>query len=208
MPVTTTTNRIPGRSIRLKGTVLDDEMPLSMAFMNVTIRPDGAASRTFGLQANNAGRFDQSVDVLLEQSNAAQVEVCATDIAGNEGCAELSVEKQLPCVTIESPADGVYVSSSSTRISGTICDGVDRLEFRRNGESQSFIAVSGAATFSSNILLPENGSHELIVIAYNDVLVETAEDAVTITRDTTNPNSSSPVLFNPKVKMPSAPSRH
>ena len=78
---TTTTNRIPGRSIRLQGTVFDDEMPLSMAFMNVTIRPDGAASRTFGL--NNAGRFDQSVDVLLEQSNAAQVEVCATDIAGN-----------------------------------------------------------------------------------------------------------------------------
>ena len=46
--------------------------PYQWRFMTVTIRPDGAASRTFGLQANPAGRFDQSVDVLLEQSNSTE----------------------------------------------------------------------------------------------------------------------------------------
>lgn len=187
---TQSTNRIPGRSIRLIGTVFDDELPLSMAFMSVTVRPENGVSRTFGLQTDALGRFDQSVDVLNEDSDSAIVDICASDVATNEGCTQLIIEKQLPCITIDTPSNNSIFSTFSISIAGTICDGVDRIEFRRNDESVSFIAVAGAVSFSSNIPLPQNGSHRLTAIAYNDVLGETAEAEITVSRDTTPPSIS------------------
>jgi hypothetical protein len=187
---TETPNRIPGRSVRLIGTVFDDEVPLAMAFMSVTIRPENDVSRNFGLQTNALGRFDQSVDVLSEMSDSATVEICASDVATNEGCIQLSIEKQLPCIHIDSPTDSSIFSSFSINVAGTICDGVDRVEFRRNDESVSFIAVAGSTNFSSNIPLPQNGSHRITAIAYNDVLGESAEAEITVSRDTTPPSIS------------------
>ena len=106
-------------------------------------------------------------------SSSAEIELCAEDIATNRGCITINVEKQLPCVEIVTPLDDVIFPSASVNVSGTICDGVDRLEFKRNGVSVNFISVTGQDSFSQNLILPTNGMHEIEVIAINDALGET-----------------------------------
>ena len=131
-------NRIPGNSVQLVGTVIDDGLPVPMAIMQVTVSPEAGSEQVIALRTDNDGRFNQSIDVLNPNSSTASIELCAEDVSTNRGCITIEVEKQLPCVEIVTPQPNVIFPSPSVNVSGTICDGVDRLEFRLNGTSVNF----------------------------------------------------------------------
>ena len=85
-------NRIPGRSVQLIGTVIDDGAPVPMAMMELTLTPEVGSERTIAMRRTDSeGRFNQSIDVLDEISSSASIELCAEDIATNRGCITLSL---------------------------------------------------------------------------------------------------------------------
>ena len=120
---------------------------------------------------------------VLAADGPLQLEVVATDAAGNQATASVAVtvDGQAPAVALTSPAPGTVTNATEVTLAGSVTDGSD-VTLRVDG---TVVPVSGGQ-FSTSLALPSEGSRHFAVTA-EDAAGNVTQTGVDIVVDRTPP---------------------
>ena len=122
-------NLIAGRRLQITGEVFDADQPLPNVLTTFTVYRGNEEVSSTMQRTDPEGKFDQFVTVFSDSATEAIVEVCVSDVAANESCKRLEIAKQVPCIDIETPVVNAKYANPRIQVSGTVCPGVNRIEF-------------------------------------------------------------------------------